>query len=318
MDPLAYGGYPGEWIDVDALRRYADFDGGLVAAAATPARHEPVTAPLSDRAYRLGRPKLAGPAIAGSTIPVRVGLSIRDGFPNPAPHRFVAHWQPIIDADPVAAAHAAARPRFGVDSRAPGSAALADPVPVDTASPATRPGGRGFAAALPTPAIPGRYRLSLGLVEAGRSALARSFASFEIDVHAPFAASWRVPASLEVIAGRAFELRLDISNVGVVDWRPLLTSVEAPTPTASQSPTLLVLIWRSAIGDDTVAARVPAEIAPGGVAHIRIGLVPPAEPGHWTLLADIVNVTQGAMSSSEAETPAIPVVVDPVVLQAEP
>src|SRR5207247_8896361 len=99
-DPLAPRDFPGEWIPVEALRRFATFHGDYALAAATPPRYRPTTAPLTDQAYRLGTPSLAGAAIAGSRVGVRVGLSIDDGFPMPAAHRFVGRWEPVVDATP--------------------------------------------------------------------------------------------------------------------------------------------------------------------------------------------------------------------------
>ena len=85
MDPLAEGHYPGEWINVEDLRRFATVEDGKVMAAATPARHRPTSAPLIDHAYRLAGLRLTGRAIAGSTLPVKVSLSIGYGFPAPRP-----------------------------------------------------------------------------------------------------------------------------------------------------------------------------------------------------------------------------------------
>ena len=56
MDPLAPRDFPGEWIGVEALRRFASFQGDLVTAAATPVRSRPTTAPLRDQAYQLTGP----------------------------------------------------------------------------------------------------------------------------------------------------------------------------------------------------------------------------------------------------------------------
>ena len=47
MDPLAPRDLPGEWIPVEALRRFATFHGDYVLAAATPPRYRPTTAPLT-------------------------------------------------------------------------------------------------------------------------------------------------------------------------------------------------------------------------------------------------------------------------------
>ena len=132
MDPLAEGAYAGEWIAVTALRRFASFKGDAVVAAATPARHNPTTAPLIDTAYVVGAPTVGRTAVAGSTLKVRVPLQIRFGFPAPSAQRFVATWEPVVDA---IAARTSARSRAVVDT----ASMIGDqPDPVEVAT--TQPG----------------------------------------------------------------------------------------------------------------------------------------------------------------------------------
>ena len=177
MDPLAEGHYPGEWISVGALHRFATIEDGKVMAAATPARHTPTSAPLVDHAYRLAGLRLTGRAVAGSTVGVKVSLSIGDGFPNPTPQRFVGRWDPVV---PSVSTNSVSRSRAVIDNGpAPGTVAAPDPVQATTLSEPDRAGRNGFQAALPVPAIPGVYRLHLGLAEVDKKTPSRTFKTID-------------------------------------------------------------------------------------------------------------------------------------------
>jgi hypothetical protein len=304
MDPLAPQEFPGEWIPVEALRRFATFHGEFVLAAATPARHRPTTAPLTDQAYHLGSPGLAGPAIAGSTVGVRVGLRIDDDFPLPAAHRLVGRWDPILPptSDPPLAG------RLPIDSGDAEPAAASTPAAVTTVSSAERPSKRGFAAALPVPAIPGAYRLTIGLREPGKKNLARMLAPIQVEVLPPFAASLSVPRSLQLAAGQGFTLKLGVRNLGTLDWRRA-PDVDVP-PEPNRGPlTAVVLTWHSADGDERPAANLPAELAPGATATFSLSLVAPREPGDWSIAVDVVSVEYGALSSNGSGSQGVPVAV---------
>jgi hypothetical protein len=315
MDPLAEGHYPGEWIDVEALHRFAAIDEGAVMAAATPVRHQPQTAPLTDHAYRLTSPRLAATAVAGSTVKVSVGLSITAGFPSPAAHRLVATWLPV----------AAPRPSF-----APlGSQALVEalsarddgtPLPVEatTASDPDRAGPAGFDAAVPVPAVPGRYRVGLGLVEVGRKTAARTFAPVAIEVVGPYAGNIGMPALAQVSAGDRFGLQLGVANIGTLDWRPPTIEPDGPRAAVPPPQTVLVLTWRASDGAELPAAELPAQLAPGQAVDLRLVLVAPPDAGTWTLVGDVVSRTWGPLSSTGRELATMTVIVDPKVLSSEP
>jgi hypothetical protein len=317
MDPLADGHYPGEWIDVEALHRFATIEKGKVMAAATPARSQPHTAPLTDHAYRLTGPRLSGTPVAGSTIRVEVGLSITAGFPEPEAHRIVARWVPILA--PAAPAQLA-RSRALVDNAtSPDAIDPSTPVAATTASDPDRAGRRGFSVSLPVPAIPGRYRLTLGLAEVGRRTASRSFRTMTVEVVPPYAARVAGPKRADLVAGQAFTMKLTVANVGTVDWRPpAVAPTENPRPLAPVVQTYLILTWRSATGDELAAGQVPAEIAPGHSSKMAVDLVAPADAGSWTLAVDIANLSEGYLSSDGQTLPSIPVIVGPKTLASEP
>jgi hypothetical protein len=303
MDPLAPRDFPGEWIPVEALRRFATFHGDFILAAATPARHRPATAPLSDQAYRLGTPSLAGPAIVGSRVGVRVGLTIDDGFPMPAAHRFVGRWEPIVAASP----DPAPLTRIATDPQ-PDVLAATPPVATTTMSAADKPNGRGFAATLPVPSIPGPYQLTLGMSELGRKGAVRTFAPLQVQVLPPYSAAISATRAVEVPAGAGFGLKIGLWNVGTADWRRT-PDTDVP-PESNQGPTTtLVLTWHSSDGDDRQAVSLPAELAPGMSATFQIALVAPREPGDWSISVDVLSEQLGALSSNGSGSVEIPVSV---------
>ena len=316
MDPLAGGNFPGEWIPVETLHRFASFEHGKVMAAATPAGRRPRTAPLTDHAYRLSGPHLSGSAVAGGTLVVQAGLQIAFGFPNPAAHRFVARWEPILPASPPIPTGPS---RAVVDSEpAPGSEAATTPVETVTVSAAVKAGRRGFRVAVPVPATAGRYRLHLGLAEAGRRTLIRTFRTIEVEVVTPYAGTVALPKAGEVTAGSPLSIKVGVANIGTFDWRSDATPTDDPRLEAPTTQTLLVLTWRSRGGTEQPAAQLPIELAPGTTAKLKVDLVAPDQAGTWTLTSDIVNVVRGALSSTGRSLPTMAVLVDPRGLAAEP
>jgi hypothetical protein len=315
MDPLAEGHYPGEWIDVGALRRFATIDDGKVMAVATPARSRARHAPLTDHAYRLSGLRLTGAAVAGASVSVQVRLSIKWGFPTPAAHRFVAHWEPIAPPDQP---NPGIGPRFVVDSaRAPGAVPPENPVVVDTVSAPDRAGRRGFGATLPVPTIPGRYRLRLGLAEVGRKTPSRTFGSVVVEVLEPYSGAISLPTAAEVTAGATISVKLGLTNIGSVDWRTPEPVID-DRPQASRPQTLLVLSWRAKDGTELPAAQLPVELAPGQAVKLTLDLAAPDRAGAWTLVPDVVHLERGALSSTGNQLPTMSVTVNPRGLSAEP
>src|SRR5436190_8915825 len=303
MDPLAPRDLPGEWIPVEALRRFATFHGDYVLAAATPPRYRPTTAPLTDQAYRLGTPSLAGAAIAGSRVGVRVGLSIDDGFPMPAAHRFVGRWEPVVDATPDRSLLTRVAMDPGPDLPAP-----AAPTARTTMSAPDKPDSHGFGATLPVPPVSGLYRLTLGLSQPGRKAPVRTFPPLQVQVLPPFAAAITATRALELPADGAFTLKVGLRNVGTADWRRPPDTDVPPEP--NQGPmTALVVTWYSADGEVREAVRLSGELAPGAFASFQIDLVAPREPGDWSIALDVVSDQLGALSSNGSGNLDIPVSV---------
>lgn len=315
MDPLADGDFQGEWIPVETLHRFASFEHGKVMAAATPARHRAAAAPLIDHAYRLTRPRFPGTLVAGSTVTVQVRLTIRWGFPAPTPQRFIAHWVPVASPD---APNPKRRSRAVIDSaRASGALPPPDPVETVTASAPARARAAGFRATLPVPAIPGQYRLSLGLAEVGRRTPSRTFPTINVEVVPSFAATISMAPIGEVAAGSAVPAKLVVSNIGTVDWRPALPAGDNPRRAEPSPQTLLVLTWRSTDGSVLPAGKLPITLAPGQTTRLNLGLVAPPDAGAWTLGVDIAHPDHGALSSTGRQLPSLSVIVGPKRITTE-
>ncbi len=317
MDPLADGDFRGEWIGVGALHRFATFRDGKVMAAATPARSQPRTAPLTDQAYRLGAPRLNGIPVAGSNVEVQIGLAVTADFPAPAAHRLVARWVPVVlPPIPPAALTAGQAPRAADTARTPDGILPPAAVQVVTASPPERAGHHGFSLSLPVPSVPGAYRLTVGLAEVGQRGSSRSFRPITVEVVGPYAGSVAFPKMPDIVVGQAFTAKLTVANIGTIDWR---------TPTRTGGPLLsepviqthLVLTWRSAAGVELPGGEVPAEIAPGHSAVLPVALVAPSDGGAWTLLVDIANASHGTVSSTGRDLPTAAVRVSPRAHVAE-
>jgi hypothetical protein len=312
MDPLAPRDFSGEWIGVEALRRFATFRGDLVTAAATSARSRPTTAPLRDQAYQLSGPSVGSPAIAGSSVAVRIGLSIGDGFPLPAAHRLVARWDPVIP--PPAAV--APLPFLAPDDASDIAPTVPLPVPTTTSSQPAKPRATGFATSLPVPVVAGLYRLTIGLVKPGDRSGARTLAPVEVQVLPSFAATYSFPNSLQLTAGQPFTLNAGIRNIGTTDWRPARSPDgrrpgDVRTPASEATQTMLVLTWRSRLGDEFRAAELPTELAPGASVRLQIAMAAPTAPGTWTLVGDIVSRDLGSMAAEGLDGPSLAVTVRP-------
>ncbi len=314
MDPLAVGDYPGEWIGVGALHRFASFKGNEVVAAATPATYRVRTAPLIDTAYAVRAPVLARTAVAGSTLRVSVALKIRFGFPAPTAQRFVGTWEPVVDAP---ASRTGTMSRAVVDTASSVGSDQPDPVRVATASGVGRPSRHGFGGAIPVPDVPGRYRLSLGLAEGAAGSMSRRFAPVEVQVIGPYAASWSVQAPTETTVGQSIVVKVAVTNIGTVDWRTPKVGSDTPRQTDPLPQTMIVIKW-VAPGRVVPAATLPAEVAPGASVHLKLHLATPATAGPWTLAMDLVNLEQGSLASTGLDVPSVPVLVDPKGLAGEP
>jgi len=316
MDPLATGGFAGEWIDVGQLHRFASFDGPLVRAAATPPRKRPKTAPLTDHAYRLGEPVFGPAIVAGTTSPVVVPLTIADDFPLPAAHRLAGTWERLDEPtgelgrdDAVVVAAAVAPGTIPVSARRP-------PEPALTSSPDSRPSADSFKFSLPTPDRPGIYRLTLALVPAGSptARAARTLAPVDVRVVGPFAGSIATTARATAQIGTSVRVEVAVVNLGTVDWRPAPPAETGPGTRIDMAPgesAVLTITWRSAAGETLVAETVDLPLPPGGAAQLALDIAAPPTAGPWTIEADVSHPAAGSLAASGMPSSSFAIAVGP-------
>ena len=240
-----------------------------------------------------------------------IGLSISDGFPLPAPHRLMARWDPIIPP-PAAVAPLPLEP----DDASDVAPAIPPPVATTTSSQAAKPRPTGFATSLPIPAVAGLYRLTIALVKPGDRSAARTLAPVEVQVLPSFAAMYSFPNSLQLTAGEPFTLNAGIRNIGTTDWRPAKSPSgrrpgDVRTPASEGAQTMLVLTWRSRLGDEFRAAEVSTELAPGASIRLQIAMAAPTAPGTWMLEGDVLSRDLGSMAAEGLDGPGLVVTVRP-------
>lgn len=265
-DPLAPGGWPGEWYPVEVLRRFADFEGSRVVAAATPARRRPI-APLIDPAYRVGAPRVADVAIMRHLLSVAVPVRITADFPRPEAQRLEGTW--LQADDPLGA-----------------------PVAV-TRSGAVGVGANGFAGGLPVPDEPGHYTVHLRSLPAKGKAAARFLGTAQVRVVGPYAASIDIEAPPTALPRERLAVRVTIANDGTVDWRP--TPGETVGDPGTGQPAVLSLIWRSGTETMVDASSMALALAPGAHLSAKLLVVAPAIDGVWRLDAVVGHPALGSM-----------------------
>jgi hypothetical protein len=297
MDPLARGNWDGEWISVSALRRFAWFKGGRVAAVTTP-----TAAPAPFAGVVAGQPKVGlSDAAVTATWNLRTprGWVWRGGD---------IHASVTAAEDPIAAAIAAAQ----VDPRT-----TADPAPEAPVAGVAKHTLR-LSAALPTE--PGVYVASLSLSD---RRFGRTFVTSEpVGVFVPGArqAKLRLNVAKDVLtAGDDLRINLSVANSGEHTWADTARPEGDQTDVRARA-TRAVATWvrldpsgqgeasgeavphaAAAPGD---AAAVPLTVdlrkvplAPGKVERIRETLVVPTDAGTWALVIDIVDDVSGSYAA---------------------
>jgi hypothetical protein len=301
MDPLARGDWQGEWISVSALRRFAWFKGGRVAAVTTP-----TAAPAPFAGVVAGQPKVGlSDAAVTATWNLRTprGWVWRGGD---------IHASVVAAKDPFAAAIAAAQ----VDPRT-----TADPAPETPVAGVAKRTLR-LSAALPTE--PGVYVASLSLSD---RRFGRTFVTSEpVGVFVPGArqAKLRLNVAKDVLsAGDDLRINLSVANSGEHTWADTARPEGDQTDVRARA-TRAVATWvrldpsgqgeasGEAVPDAAAApgdaapgdAAVPLTVdlrkvplAPGKLERIRETLVVPTDAGTWALVIDIVDDVSGSYAA---------------------
>ncbi len=197
MDPLAPAGWRGEWIPVSALKRFAWHAGAVLWAATTPTA---ANAPFNG--VQLGEP---GASADATVVHLRWPVEGAPAGWNAPAFSATTQIEPLAGPDPLA-----------IDIAA---------MPIDPAAPPvlrTQTGGdaTGLEAAIPLPATPGIYRLTVALTEHRFGKVVATGGPYNLYVPGPRAWGLGLPDPQEVVSGEQVRLTFGVTNVGVESWAP--------------------------------------------------------------------------------------------------
>jgi hypothetical protein len=279
MDPLAPAGWGGEWIPVSALKQFAWHAGSVLWAATTPTAAK---APFAG--VELGEPGASADATA---LHLRWPIEGAPAAWKAPAFSAAAQIEPVAEPDPLA-----------VDIAA---------LPADEAVPPLNAGvtggdAEGLEAAIPLPATPGIYRVTVTLTDQRFGREVATAGPFNLYVPGPRA--WRVELTgpQEVAPGEQVRVSFSVSNVGTESWAP--PSSEPGSPQAGELPrnTRLVGTWVGPNADlpgDRGSATLPDVqfgplLLPAGAVQLVDQLIRmPPEVGEWHLLLRVVESHDG-------------------------
>ena len=332
MDPLAPADWAGEWISGRDLRAYAwSAPNGGLSGLMTPAAAKPSFAGV----------RLRGLIASIGPNEVHLGWSIT---------RKPRHWaRPRVDVvvKVTAATQVMPSPRDIVLSAppvgsAPGAAALRGP----THPASVRLGSKTLNATIPYPAAGGTYHVAVAVRE---RRFRRTVASSTLTLYVPgdrWATITTSPLTGPIPVG-SLELSADVTNSGSTSWGESSLSSGVPLALSSPRNTRLVATWvlLNANGSPVVrpvaAGTATAGVAAAGLADAPLGpigpapvtfdalplapgqhatvtgtLATPAMPGHWALILDIVDDTDGSFADHGSRPATMVVdVVEPIAGQ---
>jgi len=143
---------------------------------------------------------------------------------------------------------------------------------------------RGFDRSVRTVAVLGAAILCLFIGTGGRepSLWLRSSGADQRDW---YRAGFKVPQSLDLVAGRLCEFEIDVKNLGSETW-----------DSGRGNPFMLSYHWLSEEGDGTgvvildgLRTALPRRVEPGQTIRVLARVQPPPEPGRYRLAFDIVH-----------------------------
>jgi hypothetical protein len=209
------------------------------------------------------------PALASTLAPIETTVTVTNASSfawaatGPEPVRLAFHWADLDGRTLV------------WDGR---RSALSADVPVGTAM--------AVHVTIPTPAVPGAYRLRLDLVREGVAWFSAENvppAEVTVLVGNGYAASYApIPASEAAFVRGGRTLDVTVKNLGVVTW-----PAAGPTPVRLSyhliRPDGSIIVW------DGERAPLPADVAPGGSATVTIPVSVPPISGGYLLWLDLVQ-----------------------------
>ncbi len=286
MDPLAPAGWGGEWIRVSALKKYAwRAAGGALWTAMTPAAQ---AAPFDGVA--LGDPIATANS---STLHVSWPIERTPKGWTYAGSSVTTEFTAVAEADPAHPVVAALPAREPVPPAAAALAEVADGL---------------LSAAIPLPAAPGIYRVTVTLTDHRLGGQVATAGPFSLYVPGARAASVVLPASASAEAGGLVRISVAVANVGTASWQEPPLVPYLPLGTQRLRNTRLVGTW--------VAGPSAAGQVPGGTmspAPIELGPMPlepgdrqlveflvrvPPDAGSWVFVIDVVDDEDGSFALS--------------------
>jgi len=265
---------------------------------------------LAAAGARFGTPTLDGSVLPGGSASVRLPVNWPATIPA-TPLLVGLRWLPLVSSatDPGAASTE--------DGLVVGEA---DADVVETAE--ARLDGGSLALTAPTPHEPGTYVVLLTLETAGGTpydvATQALLRPFTVAVPKPVDLRIGAPASLEVEAGTAVRMTVDLTNTGTQAWgSPLLASLWDDPSLAPwmrpyvESVLALTATWLDPVtGVSTPAASydLPRSLAiPGRTWTIDLAARVPSRPGRYLLV--LAMATKGALGEYPRDPLLIPAVV---------
>jgi hypothetical protein len=301
MDPLARGGWHGEWISVRALQSFAWSSGGRVYAVTTPTA---AAAPFSGV-------RLTDPTVALSTG----AITATWGLHAPRGWRWTGADVHVSMARASSALEAAAR-----------SALIAPRLSIDPAPPRPVAGVSGqqlrVAASLPT--APGAYTAAISLTDRrfGRGVVAST--PVAVFVPGDQRATMRLNVLEDVLtAGGSLRVNLSVANGGDDTWaepvRPRRDGPAAALGTGPERDTRVTAHWirldgaattpgAAATAGSAPIGTAPADDAgpvtllnvpldPGDMARFRGDVAVPSAVGRWALVVDVEDSIVGSFAT---------------------
>jgi hypothetical protein len=288
MDPLARGGWRGEWISIGALRRFAWFSGGKVAAVTSPTAK---AAPFTGVTAAHPQVGLSDEAITASW---RLTAPRAWRWPGADVHVTMA---PATDAIAAAILAAQADPRRTADTAPP--------------APSAGVTGRTLRITTALPQAPGAYVARLSLTDRRFGRMVVASRPVGLFVAGPRRATLRLHVRTALLnAGDGLRINLSVANSGEDSWADPVRP-DSDLGDARARTTRVVATWirldAPESGDEhagdgvadgrltQVLDRVP--LAPGRMERIRETLVVPEQTGRWALVVDVVDDVAGSFAT---------------------
>ncbi len=312
---------------------------GRATVIGSPAASAPLIPSLASAGVTLSTAATNGSTIAGGKIHYKIPFTVADRANLPDSVQASVRWDPIDVVAPDPAAEAA--PSESAES-APAARArfeLITPERVgDVVAPSRLKVGKAWMVFdVATPAVPGRYRLSVTLHDAEGvaydAATQAMVPALLVRVTGELDAGIDAPARLDLAPGAAAKLPLWVANLGKKPWgHPAIESADVKDPdgSAPAAAAQLTGTWVALGGADDpailaaadAASVTPLKLPAGFKARATIAadlaLFAPTVAGEYLLVLDIVTPEAGSLTAKGVAPTIIRVTVAPQPVSTAP